>query len=123
LTQFKSHRLWGDYPTSKVFQILSAYKLKQDLFPSKLVDVFFRNLISMYLVEGVNVFAVSPGWVWTSSRLSMIEAFGFYPFLIVYPILRLLKIAFAVKCKTGARTTIYCAVEPSLEHSHDLYFE
>ncbi|CAF4192119.1 unnamed protein product [Adineta steineri] len=107
LTQFKNYYLWGAYPTSKVFQILSAYKLKQDLFAS----------------EGINVFAVNPGWIWTSNRLSIIEAFGFYPFLIVYPILRLFKIAFGIKPKTGAQTTIYCAVDPLLEHSGDLYFE
>jgi NAD(P)-dependent dehydrogenase (short-subunit alcohol dehydrogenase family) len=77
----------------------------------------------VYLAEGVNVFAVNPGWVWTSNRLSMIETFGFYPFLIVYPIVRLLKIGFAKKPKTAARTVIYCAVEPLLEHWSDLYFE
>jgi hypothetical protein len=66
---------------------------------------------------------VNPGWVWTSNRLAMIEAFGFYSFLILYPILRLLKIGFGKKPKTGARTIIYCAVEPLLEQSSDLYFE
>jgi len=53
----------------------------------------------------------------------MREALGFYGFLIGYPILRLFKIAFAKTSKTGARTTIYCAVEPTLEHSQELYFE
>ncbi|CAF1244268.1 unnamed protein product [Adineta ricciae] len=107
LTQFKNNHLYGAYITSKVFQILSTYKLKRDLLAS----------------EGVNAFAVNPGWVWTSNRLSLIRAFGFYSFMIIYPILRLLKIAFAVKYKTGARTTIYCAVEPTLEQSNYLYFD
>jgi hypothetical protein len=84
---------------------------------------FSINSTSVYLAEGINVFAVNPGWVWTSNRLSMIEAFGFYPFLILYPILRLLKIGFAKKAKTGARTLVYCAVEPLLEHSPYLYFQ
>jgi NAD(P)-dependent dehydrogenase (short-subunit alcohol dehydrogenase family) len=35
LTQFNNNRIWGAYSTSKVFQILSAYKLKHDLFSSK----------------------------------------------------------------------------------------
>lgn len=81
------------------------------------------HVIFVYLEEGVNVFAVTPGWVWTSTRLSLIEAIGFYPFLIVYPILRLIRIAFGKKPKTGAQTSIYCAVEPLLENSPDLYFE
>jgi hypothetical protein len=40
LTQFKNNRLWGAYSTSKVFQILSTYKLKQNLFSSKLIFSF-----------------------------------------------------------------------------------
>jgi hypothetical protein len=66
---------------------------------------------------------VNPGWVWTSIQAPMREAIGLIGFIIGYPILRLLKVAFAKTPFTGARTTIYCAVEPSLENSQDLYFE
>jgi hypothetical protein len=40
LTQFNNYRLYGAYSASKVFQILYTYKLKQDLFPSKLIPSF-----------------------------------------------------------------------------------
>jgi hypothetical protein len=53
----------------------------------------------------------------------MRQALGFYAFILAYPILRFFKVFFAKTPKTGARTTIYCAVEPSLESSSDLYFE
>ncbi|CAF1276910.1 unnamed protein product [Rotaria sp. Silwood1] len=105
-TQFKNSRLLGVYASSKAFQILSSYKLKQDL-----------------LAEGVNVFALHPGWVRTSIQAPMRESLGIYRFLIVYPILRIFKATFAKTPKTGAQTTIYCAVEPSLENSTDLYFK
>jgi hypothetical protein len=92
--------------------------------PVSLIElVLLIHLIFVYLAEGINVFAVNPGWVWTSSRLTLIEAFGFYPFLILYPLLQFLKLAFGRKPKTGARTIIYCAVEPVLEQSPYLYFE
>ncbi|UJR09338.1 hypothetical protein I4U23_013581 [Adineta vaga] len=106
-TQFKSSRLWGAYPASKGFQILSTYKLKRDLLAK----------------DGINTFSINPGWVWTSIQSPMREALGLFGFLIAYPILRLLKIAFAKTPETGSRTTIYCAVEPSLEKSQELYFE
>ncbi|CAF5015044.1 unnamed protein product [Rotaria sp. Silwood1] len=105
-TQFKDSRLLGVYGSSKAFQILSTYKLKQVL-----------------LAEGVNAFALHPGMVATSIGAPIREVFGIYRFLILYPILRLLIFPFIKTPKTGARTTIYCTVEPSLEHSTDLYFE
>ncbi|CAF1472515.1 unnamed protein product [Rotaria sordida] len=105
-TQFKNFHLLGVYASSKAFQILSTYKLKQDL-----------------LAEGVDVFSVNPGWVRTSIQSPMREAIGIYRFIIIYPMLRLLKATFAKTPKAGARTIIYCAVEPSLEHSSDLYFK
>lgn len=76
-----------------------------------------------FLAHGVNVFCVHPGWVWTSIQTPMQEAIGLYGFLLFYPLLRWLKIPFAKTPKTGARTTIFCAVEPKLENSSDLYFE
>jgi len=104
-TQFKNTRLLGTYGPSKAFQILSTYKLKQDL-----------------LAEGINTFSLHPGWVWTSIQAPMQEAVGIYLFLLLYPILRLCKFVFAKTPFTGAQTTIYCAVEPSLEHSSEIYF-
>ncbi|CAF1004561.1 unnamed protein product [Adineta steineri] len=106
-TQFKTFRFWGPYPASKAFQILSSYKLKHDLLAT----------------EGINTFTLNPGWVWTSIHSVLREALGFSAALLIYPILRILKVPFAKTPKTGARTTIYCAVEPTLEHSQDLYFD
>ncbi|CAF3758225.1 unnamed protein product [Rotaria sp. Silwood1] len=104
-TQFKNFHLLGVYASSKVYQILSTNKLKQDL-----------------LAEGVNAFSVQPGWVRTSIMSPIREAIGIYRFIIIYPILHLLAV-FTKTPKIGARTTIYCAVEPSLEHSPDLSFQ
>ncbi|CAF4696254.1 unnamed protein product [Rotaria sp. Silwood1] len=81
LTDFKTDDMWGSYCPSKACQILSSYKLKHDL----------RD-------QGVQVFSVNPGWVWTSFQGPLRPA-------------------------VGARTTVYCAVEPSLEKSSDLYYE
>ena len=77
----------------------------------------------MSIEEGINAFSVCPGWVWTSIQSPMQDALGIFGFLIVYPILRLLKVALAKTPETGARTTIFCAVEPTLEQSHELHFE
>ena len=89
------------------------------------LDIFLFHFyfILIFVAEGINAFTLNPGWVWTSIQSPMREALGFYGFLIGYPILRLFKIPFAKTPKTGARTTVYCAVEPSLERSQDLYFE
>ena len=124
-TQFKRSRLLGAYPVSKAFQILSTQKLKRDLLASEpnrplCISVSLRR---SRLAHGVNSFALNPGWVWTSIQSPMLEALGFCRFVLFYPLLRLLKIAFAKTPQSGARTTIFCAVDPSLEQSHDLYFQ
>ncbi|CAF0860620.1 unnamed protein product [Rotaria sordida] len=105
-TQFKNFRLWGAYPVSKAFILLFTYKLKHDLYSND-----------------VGVFAVNPSWVWTSIHSPMREAIGFIPFIICFPILYIFKFILAKTPKTGARTSIFCAVEPSLQHSHEFYFE
>ncbi len=73
--------------------------------------------------EGVDVFALNPGWVWTSFQDPLRPAVGLWLFMIIYPLLRILKFILAKKPFIGARTTVYCAVEPSLEQSNDLYYE
>ncbi|CAF1244450.1 unnamed protein product [Adineta ricciae] len=105
-TQFKSFRIWGIYPMSKAFTLLFALKLKHTLDSND-----------------VAIFAVNPSWVWTSIQTPMREAIGLILFLICYPILYALKFILAKTPQTGARTSIFCAVEPSLQHSKDLYFE
>ncbi|CAF1352014.1 unnamed protein product [Rotaria sordida] len=106
LINFKADTMWGSYCPSKACQILSSYKLKHDL----------RD-------QGVHVFAVNPGWVWTSFQGPLRPAVGIWFCFIIYPLLRILKFIFAKTPYIGARTTVYCAVEPSLEKSSDLYYE
>jgi hypothetical protein len=105
--------------------LLFAHKLKQDLHSSisKFFLIGFLSDIFIYFADDVDVFAVNPSWVWTSIQSPMREAFGLIPFLICYPILYILKCILSKTPKTGARTTIFCAVEPTLQHSHHLYFE
>lgn len=115
--------MWGSYCPSKACQILSSYKLKQDLFGRILI---FLNEFAVFfsgIDQGINVFALNPGWVWTSFQDTIRSTFSFWLFSIVYPLLHVLKFAFAKTAAVGAQTTIYCAVEPSLENSKDLYFE
>ena len=53
----------------------------------------------------------------------MRQAIGLIPFLLCYPILYMLKCILAKTPKAGVQTTLFCAVEPKLQHSDDLYFE
>ncbi|UJR09339.1 hypothetical protein I4U23_013582 [Adineta vaga] len=106
LTNFKTDAMWGAYCPSKASQILSSYKLKHDLYD-----------------DGIDVFALNPGWVWTSFQDPLHSAVGTWFFLILFPLLHLTKFIFAKTPYIGARTIVYCAVESSLEHSKHLYFE
>lgn len=75
------------------------------------------------LAEGINVFAVTPGWVKTSIQDPIGNALGIFGFIFYYPLVSCLKFIFAKTPAIGAETIIYCAIEPKLEHSQDIYFE
>ncbi|CAF1432936.1 unnamed protein product [Rotaria magnacalcarata] len=106
LIQNQSSRWTGAYPSSNLFKILMAFKLKQDL-----------------LAEGVDIFALTPGWVSSSIQDPTAEALGWFGRIFYTPFIGLLKYAFAKTPADGACTVVYCAVEPSLEKTEDLYFE
>ncbi len=87
------------------------------------LEVLFHQCILIQVDDGVNVFALNPGWVWTSFQDPLHSAVGTWLFLLLYPLLRIAKFILAKTPLAGARTIVYCAVEPSLEHSNDVYFE
>ncbi|CAF2066759.1 unnamed protein product [Rotaria magnacalcarata] len=105
-TQSRTLPWFGAYPSSKLFQILSTVKLRQQLYD-----------------EGIDVFTLTPGWVSTSLSNPTPQAIGWFGFIFCYPLVRFLKFFMAKTPKTGASTVIFCAVEPSLEQSEDLYFQ
>lgn len=81
------------------------------------------SYIFTYLAAGIDVFAMHPGFIWTSIHSPMRGAIGFYPYILSYPLLRIFRFIMAKTPKTGAQTTIYCAVEPTLHESPAIYFE
>lgn len=87
--------------------------------------LFFEGLfyIHVCLIGNVDVFAVNPSWTWTTIHSPMYNAFGLIPFIVCYPIFYMLKFILAKTPKAGAQTSIFCAVEPSLQRSHEFYFE
>ncbi|CAF1000035.1 unnamed protein product [Rotaria sp. Silwood1] len=105
-TQFRNPHWHGAYPSSKLFQILSTVKLKQDLF-----------------AEHIDVFALTPGWLSTSHSRSSAHVISWLAFNLSYPFVRYLKFVFAKTTEIGAHTVVYCAVEPTLEKSNGLYFQ
>ncbi|CAF3296241.1 unnamed protein product [Rotaria socialis] len=105
-TQFRNPHWHGAYPTSKLFQILSALKLKQDLY-----------------AERIDVFALTPGWMPTSIDGRSVKAIIWLAFILSYPFVRYLKFLFTKTPEIGAHTIVYCAVEPTLEQSNHFYFQ
>lgn len=73
--------------------------------------------------EEINVFALTPGLVSISIKDPMEESIGFFTSLLYYPFIYLLKFLFSKTPKNGAQTSIYCAIEPTLQNSKDLYFQ
>jgi hypothetical protein len=53
----------------------------------------------------------------------MEESVGFFTSFLYYPFIFIIKFLFAKTPKNGAQTSIYCAIEPTLQNSKDLYFQ
>jgi hypothetical protein len=69
------------------------------------------------------VFALTPGLVSTTIKDPIEESIGLISSLFYYPLNGLMKFLFSKTPEKGAQTTIYCAIEPSLQKSKDLYFQ
>ncbi|CAF1956842.1 unnamed protein product [Rotaria magnacalcarata] len=105
-TQFRNSHWHGAYPTSKLFQILSAFKRKQDLY-----------------AERIDIFALTLGWMSTSIDGRSVKAIIWLPFILSYSFVRYLKFLFSKTPEIGAHTIVYCAVEPTLGRSNHFYFQ
>ncbi|CAF2512980.1 unnamed protein product [Rotaria sp. Silwood2] len=105
-TQFRNPHWHGAYPSSKLFQILSTFKLKRDLF-----------------AEHIDVFSLTPGWFSTSLSGSSANTISWFAYSLYHPFVRCLKFVFVKTPEIGVHTVVYCAVEPTLEQSHGLYFQ
>jgi hypothetical protein len=53
----------------------------------------------------------------------MEESIGLLTSLIYYPLMFIIKLIFSKTAKSGAQTIIFCATEPTLEKSKDIYFQ
>ncbi|CAG9769888.1 unnamed protein product [Ceutorhynchus assimilis] len=77
---------------------------------SKLANVYFaQEFAKRSKDKGIKVYAICPGWVYTSLfRYS----FKWYHLIMVAPV----AFFFMRSAKQGSQTAIYCATEPSLEN-------
>ena len=71
----------------------------------------------------MNAFALTPGLVSTSIKDPMEESIGLFSSLLYYPFIYLIKFLFAKTAERGAQTSIFCAIQPDLEISKDIYFQ
>ncbi|RZC36022.1 retinol dehydrogenase 11 [Asbolus verrucosus] len=83
---------------------------------SKLANVYFcRELSKRVENNGLNVYAVCPGWVYTSLFRHSVR---WYHYILVAPI----AFFFMRSPKQGAQTPIYCATDPSLTNESGLLY-
>lgn len=103
----------SDFNSEKNYDPKKAYE------QSKLANVLFTRELSRRLKEsGVTVNALHPGIVDTELMRHMGIVNSFFGKITVYPFLWL----FTKRPASGAQTTLYCALEPSLENVTGEYF-
>ena len=66
---------------------------------------------------------MTPGWVSTSIQDPLEASIPSIARLFYRPLNSLLKFFLIKTAEKGAETILYCAMEPSLERSTDLYFQ
>jgi NAD(P)-dependent dehydrogenase (short-subunit alcohol dehydrogenase family) len=83
---------------------------------SKLANIYFcKELLKRTRNTGISIYAVCPGWVYTSLFRHSIR---WYHYILVAPIAYF----FMRSPKQGSQTAIYCATEPALERQSGLLY-
>jgi hypothetical protein len=75
------------------------------------------------LDQGVNVFSLTPGWVSTTIQDPIEHSIGALLSFIYQPFTVFLKFCLTKTPRKGAETIVYCAIEPTLQQSRDVYFQ
>jgi hypothetical protein len=87
---------------------------------SKLCNIMFTNELSRVL-NGVNVYSVSPGIVFTDLGRHFFQQFGLFKkiaYYIFYPL-----IWYLMKTPAqGKQTVVYCCIEPSISNKSGAFF-
>jgi hypothetical protein len=117
--------LMGSYPMSKLMQILVTRQMKDELVGESNRTLAFDCLVhtAIKLDQGVNVFSLTPGWVSTSIQDPIEHSIGALLSFIYRPFIAFLKFCLAKTPRKGAETIVYCAIEPTLQQSRDVYFQ